>query len=108
MKTILGAAKMMLKKSIGSVVVTQNGSPYGIFTERDLLSRVLTEHADIEENVAAFSTIPVVSSKLGIRAKTSGKIMNSHEIKRLPLTKGAKVVAMVADRDLIEAFQRGK
>lgn len=36
--TILGAAKMMLKKGIGSVVVTQDGSPYdgspyGIFTE---------------------------------------------------------------------------
>lgn len=106
--TILGAAKMMLKKGIGSVVVTMNGSPYGIFTERDLLNRVLAEHVDIEDRVGAFSTSPVVSSKLGIRAKGAGKIMLSRKIKRLPLTKGGRIVAMVTARDLVEAFQRGK
>ena len=106
--TILAAAKVMLKRGIGSVVVTQNGSPYGIFTERDLLNRVLAEHVDIEEKVGAFSTSPVVSSKLGIRAKTAGRTMLSRKIKRLPLTKGGSVVAMVTARDLVEAFQRGK
>lgn len=106
--TILGAAKMMLKKGIGSVVVTQNGSPYGIFTERDLLNRVLAEHIDIEDKVGAFSTTRVVTSKLGIRAKAAGKIMLSRKIKRLPLTEEGRVVAMVTARDLVEAFQRGK
>lgn len=106
--TILGAAKMMLKKGIGSVVVTQSGSPYGIFTERDLLNRVLAKHIDIEDKVGAFSTTPVVSSKLGIRAKAAGKIMLSRKIKRLPLTEAGRVVAMVTARDLVEAFQRGK
>ena len=91
-----------------SVVVTLNGSPYGIFTERDLLNRVLAEHVDIEDRVGAFSTSPVVSSKLGIRAKTVGKLILSRKIKRLPLTKGGRIVAMVTARDLVEAFQRGK
>lgn len=106
--TILGAVKMMLKRGIGSVVVTQNGSPYGIFTERDLLNRVLAEHVDIEDKVGAFSTSPLVSSKLGIGAKTAGRIMLSRKIKRLPLTKEGRVVAMVTARDLVEAFQRGR
>lgn len=105
--TILGAAKTMLKKGIGSVVVTQNGSPYGIFTERDLLNRVLAEQVDIEDKVGAFSTSPVVSSKVGIRGKFAAKLMLSHKIKRLPLTKEGRVVAMVTARDLVEAFQRG-
>jgi CBS domain-containing protein len=106
--TILAAAKMMLKKGIGSVVVTANGSPYAIFTERDLLNRVLGEHVDIEEKVGAYCTRPVVTAKLGIGAKDAAKIMFSHKIKRLPLTKGDKVVAMVTARDLVEAFQRGR
>lgn len=105
--TILAAAKMMLKKGIGSVVVTANGSPYAIFTERDLLNRVLGEHVDIEDRVGAYCTHPVVTAKLGIGAKDAAKIMFERKIKRLPLTKGGKVVAMVTARDLVEAFQRG-
>lgn len=105
--TILAAAKMMFKKGIGSVVVTANGSPYAIFTERDLLNRVLGEHVDIEDKVGAYCTHRVVTARLGIGAKDAAKIMFEHKIKRLPLTKGGKVMAMVTARDLVEAFQRG-
>ncbi|MEM3094564.1 MAG: CBS domain-containing protein [Nitrososphaera sp.] len=106
--TILAAAKMMLKKGIGSVVVTANGSPYAIFTERDLLNRVLGQRIDIEERVGAYCTHPVVTAKVGVGAKDAAKIMFSRKIKRLPLTKGDEVVAMVTARDLVEAFQRGR
>lgn len=106
--TILAAAKMMLKKGIGSVVVTANGSPYAIFTERDLLYRVLGQRIDIEERVGTYCTHPIVTAKLGISAKDAAKVMFSHKIKRLPLMKGDEVVAMVTVRDLVEAFQRGR
>jgi CBS domain-containing protein len=105
--TVLAAAKMMLKRGIGSVVVTANGAPYGIFTERDLLNRVLGEHIDIEDKVGAYCTHPVVTAKLGIGAKDAAKMMFSRKIKRLPLAKRDKIVAMVTARDLVEAFQRG-
>jgi CBS domain-containing protein len=105
--TILAAAKIMFKKGIGSVIVTANGAPYAIFTERDLLNRVLGEHVDIEDKVGAYCTHPVVTAKLGIGAKDAAKVMFSHKIKRLPLTKGDEVVAMVTAKDLVEAFQRG-
>ncbi len=46
--TILNAAKLMFKKRIGSVIVTADGSPYGIFTERDLLNKVIGQGVDID------------------------------------------------------------
>lgn len=106
--TILAAAKIMLKRGIGSVVVTTNGSPIGIFSERDLLNRVLANKVDIEERVGAYSTSPIMTAKLGIGAKQAAKIMLPRKIKRLPLTKDGKIVAMVTARDLVEAFQRGR
>jgi CBS domain-containing protein len=106
--TILAAAKMMIKKRIGSVVVSTNGSPYAIFTERDLLNKVLGEQVDIEERSGAYCTYPVVTANVGIGAKDAAKIMFSRRIKRLPLTKGDEIVAMVTARDLVEAFQRVK
>jgi CBS domain-containing protein len=105
--TILAAAKMMLKRGIGSVLVTANGSPNGIFSERDLLNRVLAERVDIEDRVGAYSTAPVVTAKLGIGGKEAARILLSRKIKRLPLTRDGKVVAMVTARDLVEAYQGG-
>jgi CBS domain-containing protein len=49
----------------------------------------------------------VVTARLGIGAKDAAKIMFSHKVKRLPLTKGGKIVAMVTARDLVEAFGSG-
>ncbi|HEX7032300.1 MAG TPA: CBS domain-containing protein [Nitrososphaera sp.] len=108
--TILAAVKMMVKKRIGSVVVTTNGPPYAIFTERDLLNRVLArKHTDTEERVGDYCTYPIVTAKVGITAKRAAKIMLSRKIKRLPLTtKDKRIVAMLTARDLVEAFQRGR
>jgi signal-transduction protein with cAMP-binding, CBS, and nucleotidyltransferase domain len=70
--------------------------------------RRTSKHRLIEDKVGPFSTSPAVSSRLSIRAKGAGKIMLYRKIKRLPLTKGGRIVAMVTARDLVEAFQRGK
>lgn len=45
-KTALDAAQLMAQKFIGSVVVTGQSHVKGIFTERDLLRRIVCEHRD--------------------------------------------------------------
>jgi CBS domain-containing protein len=106
--TILGAVKIMLKKGVGSVIVSTNGEPYALFTERDLLNRVLAKRVDIEERVGSYCTHPVITAELGTGANDAAKIMLSNKIKRLPLTKRGRIVAMVTARDLVEAFQRSR
>lgn len=106
--TILNTTKLMLKKRIGSVIVTANGSPYGIFTERDLLNKVMEKGIDVDEKVGQYCSFPVVTAKIGIGANEAGRLMFAHKIKRLPLMKGEKIAAMVTARDLVAAFQRGR
>jgi CBS domain-containing protein len=105
--TVLSAVKLMIKKGIGSVVVEINGQPRAIFTERDVLNKVVGEHADIEERVGAFCSYPVLTANFGISAKEAGKLMIKNKIKRLPLVHEGEIVAMVTARDLVEAYQRG-
>jgi len=104
--TIFGAAKLMHEKRIGSVVVTQNERSYGIFTERDLLVKVLTKGVDLEEKVGEYCSSPLITTLIGIRAKDAAGIMSANNIKRLPITKDDRLVAMVTARDLVEAFQQ--
>lgn len=49
---VLKSVKMMHEKKIGSVIVTKHNSPFGIFTERDLLVNVLSYGADLKNPVS--------------------------------------------------------
>jgi CBS domain-containing protein len=105
--TILNAVKRMLKKGIGSIIVSANGPSYAIFTERDLLNKVLGKDIDVEEKIGRYCTSPVITANLGIGAKEAGRLMIRHKIKRLPLIQYGKIVAMVTARDLVEAYLQG-
>ncbi len=47
-KTIHEAAKIMGEKRIGSVVITKDLKPVGIFTERDLLTKAIANGIDLK------------------------------------------------------------
>lgn len=59
--SILNATKSMHEKRIGSIVVTREGNEEGIFTERDLLTKVLANNVDMN---CLFGDIPHFQSLL--------------------------------------------
>ena len=48
-ETVLKATKTMNEYDIGSVVVTKEGQPVGIVTERDILKRLVSKRKDSAE-----------------------------------------------------------
>jgi CBS domain-containing protein len=109
--TVLGAIKLMHTESIGSVIINDQNTDYkkayGIFTERDLLTRILLKDIDLEGNVGHHCSTPLIMAPIETRAKKAAEIMTSNKIKRLPLTVEGRPVAMVTARDLVEAFGGG-
>jgi predicted transcriptional regulator len=105
--SILKAVKTLYKRRIGSVIVTKDEKPYGIFTERDLLTKVLsTTGIKLDEKVGDYSSTPLITAQHGIRANEAANIMFINNMKRLPLTEDGKIVSIVTARDLVEAFQK--
>jgi len=102
--SIFKAIKLMYQKRIGSVIVTKNGAPYGIFTERDLLVNVLTQKVALTERVEDYCSSPLVTAKVGIQGNDAARLMASKKIKRLALTEKDKIVGIVTARDIVEAF----
>src|SRR5437899_1199288 len=45
-ETVLRAAELMNERGIGGLVVAERGRPVGIFTERDILRRVVAQQRD--------------------------------------------------------------
>jgi len=101
-------AKIMGEKSIGSVIVTCNGEPIGIFTERDLLTKFLAEDKSLKIEVGKACSSPLITAPLGTSINDAAVIMTSKHIKRLPIAKEGKLVGLLSVRDLVEAYARAK
>lgn len=105
--TILDAIMVMNKRRIGSVVVlAENGFHVGMFTERDLLAKVLLKGVSLDEKVGNYCSQFMVTARLGITARQAAQIIAANHIKRLPLTENGVITKIVTARDLVDAFQR--
>jgi CBS domain-containing protein len=132
----------MHNRKIGSVIVVEDRKEdttdnrkkgirklYGIFTERDLLTKVLSRDISLNEKVKGYCSVELITADIGTLAAEAAKTMLISKIKRLPLvtrmaadtnqTKESStsseliqkddksnVAAIVTARDLVDAFQK--
>jgi predicted transcriptional regulator len=101
---ILDAIELMHKKRIGSVIIERLEDNYGIFTERDLIFKVLNNKVPINEKLKLYSVFPLVTADEDISAREAASIMAAKNIKRLVLTKNDDIVGIVTARDLVDAY----
>ncbi len=107
-KTLLeNVAIMMAENHVGSVIVTSQGEPIGIFTERDMLTKFLCRNKSLIEEVGNVCSSPLITAPIGISAHDAAEIMIEKHIKRLPITRDGKLVGVLSARDLVEAYARG-
>ncbi|MDE1863448.1 MAG: CBS domain-containing protein [Thaumarchaeota archaeon] len=105
--SVLESCGIMKARRIGSVIVSRNGRPYGIFTERDLTVNVLQNGSDIKNPVGGYCTTPLISSEIGIKGRDAAGKMSKNNVKRLVITKAGKIYGIVTSRDVVDAFQQG-
>lgn len=96
--------RLMDEKKIGSVIVTEDGKWTGIFTERDLVKRVVSRKRGMDTPVAEVATTPLVMAPPGIFGREAAGIMSAHGFKRLPLWLEREGVGVVTARDVVEAY----
>ena len=99
-------AKIMGEKRIGSVIITSQGEPIGIFTERDLLTKFLAKDKSLIIEVGKACSSPLITAPIGISVQDAAVTMNSKHIRRLPITREGKLVGIITARDLVEAYAR--
>jgi len=99
--TIYEAAKIMGEKKIGSVVVTRDSKPIGIFTERDLLTKVIANGLDMgNTKVAIPMSIPLITVDEETPVKDAIILMAGRKIMRLPVVREGKLVGMVTGTEI--------
>jgi len=102
-ETVLEAVRRMDRANIGSVVVLEGTRLVGIFTERDLMRRVVLQARD----VATTPVAEVMTRDLLYVAseEDSGKAMakmTRHRCRHLPVVDGGHLVGVISIGDLMK------
>lgn len=105
--TVLEAADMMRRHSVGSLLVLSKGAPVGIITERDLVTKVMAEDGVPSEfPVAEIMSRPVVSVHPHTEVVKAAREMADHGIRRLAVMEDDELVGIVTENDIIKVWPR--
>ena len=104
--TVLQAVNLMNDHHVGSLVVLDQGRIVGMFTERDILRRVVGEHRDPEHTtVAEVMTTEVFCCYLSTTIEEARGAMRDHRIRHLPvLDDSGNLLGVISIGDL-NAYQ---
>jgi len=101
--TVLEAVRRMDEANIGSVVVLDGDRVAGIFTERDLMRRVVLRSRDVASTpVAEVMTRDLLFSQPSERGEDAMGKMTRHRCRHLPVVDGERLVGVVSIGDLMK------
>ena len=103
-KNALAAAKLMAKTGVGSLVIVERGKPVGIITDRDIMVQVVVKGLKPGRvRVDKFMSKPLVTINPDTPMIEVAKLMEEHNIRRVPVVARGKVVGIVTSTDMGKA-----
>lgn len=99
---VTDAAVRMRDNEVGAVLVVHLGVLKGLFTERDLLTRVVAAGLDPARTaVGEVATPEVITVERNTHLRRCVKILNDRHIRHLPVLEDGSPVGIVSARDLL-------
>lgn len=102
-ETVSKVARTMANLGVGAILVLGEGRLCGLFSERDLMVRVIVAGRDPGATLVS----DVMSTNLATVTDTATvgeamEQMHEHKCRHLPVMRGERVVGMVSMRDLMD------
>ncbi|MHC4717200.1 MAG: CBS domain-containing protein [Planctomycetota bacterium] len=102
--SVRDAVARMAEANVGCVIVERDGRAVGIFTERDLLKRVVAAGRDPDTiTLEDVMSAPVTRCQPDDNVRTCAEMMTAAEIRHLAVVEGDEPIGLVSMRDLLAA-----
>ncbi|MFE7425830.1 MULTISPECIES: CBS domain-containing protein [unclassified Streptomyces] len=99
--------RLMDKYGVGAVVMTENGFPAGIVTDRDLALHVLVGGLNPESPVSGAMSSPVITVDVNDGAQEAYRTFRRCGVRRLPVLDEQQVIGVLTVDDmLMDVFRR--
>ncbi len=101
-QTVLEVARLMVDHNIGAVPVVQHGRLLGIFSERDLMNRVVVGGKDPARTpVSQVMTEDPMTVQPGDSLETCMTLMRRHGFRHLPVCSDRELRGFISLRDIL-------
>ncbi len=95
-------AKDMEVYGIGSIIITREGEPVGIVTDRDIALKVIKEDRLVREVKAKdIMSSPLITIEADASIEKACEIMAKNRIRRLPVVEDGKLVGVISVRNIL-------
>jgi CBS domain-containing protein len=101
---VVDAAKIMIDKKIGSIIVTEDGTPVGIITESDMLARVIVAYRDPKKLLTKkIMSSPLISITKDTTILDAMRFIRDQDIHIVLIKDNGRLTGIVSEGDLIRA-----
>jgi CBS domain-containing protein len=105
--SVVKAVQLMRDEEIGSLPVVEDGRLVGMITDRDITVRVVAESAEPESiQVRDVASRDAVMVALQQDLDEALRLMAHHQVRRLPVTDGDRLVGILAQADVAHDEER--
>ncbi|HEV2116112.1 MAG TPA: CBS domain-containing protein [Terriglobales bacterium] len=99
---VMQVARAMVERNIGAVPVVREGKLAGVFSERDLMRRIVVEGRDPRTTtVGEVMTPEPLSVSRSDDLEHCLRLMREHGFRHLPVCEGEKLLGFVSLRDML-------
>jgi CBS domain-containing protein len=99
---LVDAVRLIAEKGIGCVVITDDGKPVGILTERDIMKELANDKNAFQKDVGMLMRQPLVSASPDTPVVDALDLMRKKDIRRLPVVSKGKLEGIVTvHKDLL-------
>jgi CBS domain-containing protein len=103
MGTIRAAVQLMLENRLGAILVERDGKPVGIFTERDLMRRVVAAGIGLDRAIEEVMTPDPETLRLDDGVAFALNRMSIGGFRNVPIVKeNGAVVGIVSQREVVD------
>ncbi len=101
--TVREAACLMAQRGVGAVLVVRDGGLAGIFTERDVVFRVIARGLDVTgTRLAEVMTAPVKTIDAGKTYGYALLLMHENGFRHLPVLEAGRLAGIVSARNAMD------
>ncbi len=100
---VFNAVKYMAEKNVGAIAILRGTRLVGIFSERDVITRVITKDLDPKKtSVEQVMTKDLVVAQEEEDDETCLRKMKAANCRHLPVVSGDKLIGVISLRDLLQ------
>jgi len=107
-ETLASVVRRMSQNRIGAVLVVDNGILRGLFSERDLLTRVVQANRDPQATwVGQVATTELSTVDVSTPLKEVLQLFRQKKFRHLPVMRGTQPVGILSTRDFLDYLVEG-